>query len=206
MTSVSRRRPASRLGFSFLLLILLTSAGSAAARTVVLDTPEAGRDDMRRWRDDDVRWLRELPVTHPSSATVPVDSLAAGDQAAWDDLRRRIQASAGKDSLHVMRTIDALLRDRWADRGFLSAKVAVRGDTAYVATTDRGVLVLDVADPAQPAEVGRVGNLVAFHVYLDGDGTQDGGEPGVAGVQVELKDGKATFTRKDGTLYQGDKA
>ena len=43
------------------------------------------------------------------------------------------------------------------------------GQTAYVASTDRGVLVLDVRDPTAPKQVSLVAGLVAFHVYIDGD-------------------------------------
>lgn len=132
MTYGWKPRPGSDL-VSFLMgALVLLGAESSSARTVVAREGVEVREETARWIDEDRRWLQGLPATVPSAAAVSLDSLAAGNIAAWDDLRRRVMAASAGDSLPALRTAESLLRDRWADRGHLTARVSVRGDTFVV--------------------------------------------------------------------------
>jgi len=91
-------------------------------------------DEQAGWIREDQRWVRALPAAVRDLRPVSADSLAAGGPAAWTVLRRRVAAAAAalEDSVPAVRTPGALLRDRWMDRGHLTAEVTVRGDTFVV--------------------------------------------------------------------------
>lgn len=132
MTSGWKPRPGSDLVALVAGVLLFLGAGSTVARTVVLQGGDKPSEETARWIDEDRRWLKGLPATVPSASAVPLDSLAAGNPAAWEDLRRRVTAASSGDTLSALRTAESLLRDRWADRGHLTAVVTVRGDTFVV--------------------------------------------------------------------------
>jgi len=133
MTCVWRRQPASR---SLVIAVVLALGLCPAvvlgrADEVVVILPDAGRaaqERLAKWAAQDRRWLRALP---PGQADL---TLAAADSSLSRLRRLVVAAVAGEeDSLVVARPLENRLRDRWLDRGYLSAQVHASGDTLLVA-------------------------------------------------------------------------
>ncbi len=120
------------------ILLTLLSAGStlaAAGGRVITFTPDwhpGGQE--QEWIEQDRRWLRSLPAARKFQAPAFPDSISP---AGLEEMRRvkslvAAAAEASGDTMPVVRPVAALLRDRWMDRGHLSASVAVCGDSLQV--------------------------------------------------------------------------
>lgn len=152
MMCVWKRRPVSDggrfcaarcSGLVFLgLLLALVSAGSALASagnhliTFAVDWHPAGQE--QEWLEQDRRWFRSLPAARKFQAPAFPDSTSSTGLAMDPAETRRVKslvgaaAAASGDTMPVVRPVSALLRDRWMDRGYLSASVEVRGDSLQV--------------------------------------------------------------------------
>ena len=132
MTCVWRRRLASSSGVIGLLLLLGAMAVTAqaqpkAVRLVAPELSRAARERMTVWVAEDRRWLGTVPTSEWAlSASVPDSSL---------DLQRRLVGAAlstDADSVVVLRTVANRLRDRWLQRGYLTASIVTGADTLFV--------------------------------------------------------------------------
>jgi hypothetical protein len=152
MMYVWKRRPVSDRGRSgaarhsglvFLgILLTLLPAGSVLAEagdhviTFVTDWHPAGQE--QEWLEQDRRWFRSLPAVRKFPVPAFPDSASPSGLAMDPAETRRVKSLVGAaaaaigDSMPVVRPVAALLRDRWMDRGYLSASVAVRGDSLRV--------------------------------------------------------------------------
>lgn len=136
MMFVSNRRPASdprRVTFLSALLVLLLGASVAVAQPVPVLRPatEPVAPGLSSWFQADRAWLRSLPPAE--RLVVPGDPGQVADLAGDQELRDRLLAlarGAAADSSVAMRTADALLADRWRNRGHLGVEVTVRPATA----------------------------------------------------------------------------
>jgi len=139
-------RPSSRsllvglIGQGVLLALILVGSGFAATDGLEITfAPEwraAGQE--QEWLDQDRRWFRTLPASQKIQFPAFPDSASAGDWAMDPEQLGRMKSLVGAasqgstDTIPVIRQVTALLRDRWIDRGFLSASVTVRGDSLQV--------------------------------------------------------------------------
>ncbi len=133
MTYVWKRQLASRVMLAGMLLSVMVLSRGAIARTeeVLVQAPDQSRSaraQVESWADQDRRWLRSLPASEAALNSAMIDS----SQVV---LRRLVSGAvaASGDSMPVLRTVANRLRDRWLERGFLSAQVRARGDTLVVA-------------------------------------------------------------------------
>jgi outer membrane protein insertion porin family len=147
MMYVWKRRPASDLkrqvGLLALLMVILLGAGWAPANAqapksasgIIADPAWNPSEKEKEWLGQDRRWLVSLPAatrfvapTLPDTTTPGVLALTAEQMS---EIKRLVAAagSASGDTMPVVRPVTHLLRDRWMDRGYLSAVVTVRGDT-----------------------------------------------------------------------------
>ncbi len=132
MTSVWRQRPGSRFtgaGLGLLLAFTAVTAGGQPA-TVTVDQEGVGRAARQRLADfagQDRRWLRRLPPAEAELTRSAADTSLAR-------IRALVAGAAGTaaDTVVVVRPVEGRLRDRWLARGYLSARVTVRGDTLRV--------------------------------------------------------------------------
>jgi len=117
--------------------VSLASVGDQAIGFTEDWRPE-GRE--REWLEQDRRWLRSLPASLKFQALEFPDSLATSgsvpDPAEINRLKSLVAAAGGPaaaaDSIPVVRPVAALLRERWLNRGYLSAMATVRGDTLLI--------------------------------------------------------------------------
>ncbi len=137
------RRPSVRCFQWALFLVALLALGGptlagAADIQIVFGPGWSPSGQEKDWLAGDRRWLNGLapalkflpPSLPDSAATESWDP--EGKQ--WQSLKSRVgaAAAASSDSLSVVRTVDALMRERWVDRGYLSAAVTVHGDSLQV--------------------------------------------------------------------------
>lgn len=132
MTFDSKRQPVSSAVVTLTLLVVLLTgrSGRAQVTAVVVQGGGAGRaetEQLGRWAGEDTRWLRSLPGSQTSLTGAVADTSGAL-------LRGLVLAAGGvnADSLVVVRPIENRVRDRWLARGYLTAGVAVTGDTLLV--------------------------------------------------------------------------
>ncbi len=122
-----------------LTLLLIGSVSAAAAEQVVVFTTDwrpTGHE--QEWLDKDKRWFQSLPAA--SRFLVPdfPDSVSSRGLAMDPEEARRVKSLVGAagaasgDTIPVVRPVAARLRDRWMDRGYLSASVSASGDTLQV--------------------------------------------------------------------------
>ncbi len=152
MIYVWKQRPASERGRSgairipgciwpgiLLTLLLLGSAPVAVAEQVLSFTagwqPEG---QEQKWMDQDKRWFRTLPAAVKFAAPdFPDSALSAGMVMDPEEILRvkrlvGAAAEASGDTMPAVRPVAAMLRDRWMDRGYLSASVSLSGDSLQV--------------------------------------------------------------------------
>ncbi len=128
-----KQRLASSGPIAALLMLLLWPHLVAATPTHVrLSAPEVSRaaqEQLESWRGLDRNWLRGLSASEAGLTAAVADSSLA-------QLRRMVTGASGAagDSMIVVRLVESRLRDRWLDRGYLSAAVRAHGDTLTVTT------------------------------------------------------------------------
>ncbi len=127
---VWKRRPDSSSLLVTLLLLLWSQLVFAAPREVVVKAPDASRAvlaPLEQWRTTDRNWLRGLSAAESGLTAAAADS-------GWAALRLLVAGAvgSGSDSVMVVRPVESRLRDRWQDRGHLSAVVVACGDTLVV--------------------------------------------------------------------------
>ena len=146
MTCVWKQQRDSRMrpnpGVLLALVIFLLSAGSAlsASSDPVITFagglhPEIQEQD---WLNQDRSWFRSLAAAEKfyAPALAEPDSLS-GQVLDPEDMSRlrglvAAAAAASGDTMPVVRPVASRLRDRWLDRGYLTAAVVVRGDSLLV--------------------------------------------------------------------------
>ena len=146
MTCVWKPQPASRMRPTVQVLLggifflsMMGSAPSAVADPGIAFVgdwhPEVKEQD---WLDQDRGWFRSLPAAVKFSASVPADPDSTTGQVLNPDDMSRLRglvaaaAAASGDTMPVVRPVASRLRDRWLDRGYLTAAVIVRGDSLLI--------------------------------------------------------------------------
>ncbi len=129
-----------RIFTGILLMLLLTgSVPVAAAEQVVVFTTDwrpAGQE--QEWLKKDRGWFQALPAARKFQVPDFPDSVSSFGVAMDPGEARRVKslvgaaAAASGDTMPVVRSVAAMLRDRWMDRGYLSASVSASGDSLQV--------------------------------------------------------------------------
>ena len=136
----SRMRPTVRVLLGMVVFLsLMASSPSAAADPVIAFSGDWHPGVQERdWLDKDRGWFRSLSAAEKFSAPVPGDpDSTTGQVLNPDDLSRlrglvAAAALASGDTMPVVRPVASRLRDRWLDRGYLTAAVVVLGDSLLV--------------------------------------------------------------------------
>jgi len=133
------RIPGCILPGILLTLLLLGSAPVGAADQVLSFTsgwrPEG---QEQKWLDQDKRWFRTLPAAGKFLAPDFPDSASTFGMAMEPEEIQRVKilvraaGEASGDTMPVVRPVATILRDRWMDRGYLSASVSLSGDSLQV--------------------------------------------------------------------------
>ena len=118
----------------------------------------------KEWLEQDRRWLAGLPAAARFQVPAWPDTAAPGalalDEEQLAEIKRLVGAAgaASGDTLPVVRTAAHRLRERWLDRGYLTAVVAQRGDTLRLATGPLWTVgVLEVAGDDFPGREHLIG-------------------------------------------------
>ena len=128
MISGSNQRHVFKL--ILLLLLLCTRPVLAAGGSLVIQwvgSQEASLQE-KDWLDEDRKKLAIQYAAYPSKK-LPDPFTTAADSVAL--LKSWVEKSAPSDTLQHARPLQSLLRDRWLDRGYLSARVTGQ-DTLYL--------------------------------------------------------------------------
>jgi len=152
MICVSKRRldsdqerpgHARRSGLLILgILLALAAAGpalaAAAEQVITFATDWRPESQEQRWLEQDRRWFMTLPAAAKNLTPEFPDSVSSTGLALDPEEIRRIKSlvqaagAASGDTMPVVRPVTAVLRDRWIDRGYLTAGVVAVGDSLQV--------------------------------------------------------------------------
>jgi len=201
--------------------------GPLQAQTALQFVPaHVPTSEERTWLSEDAGWYRTLPASTRALTREDFERMAGAAEDSLgpvvDDIRRRVAAAvaAEDDSIPPVRTPDALLRDRWVDRGHLQVRVVLRSDTLWVAPGriwTVGSLVVDGPDfPGRQHLLGtwlpRAGDAFRRDQFEQGvamvlRGTGEEGYPFARWVarDLELDDTTATVT-VEARLLPGNEA
>ena len=154
------------------LLVTVMYPATSPGQVVTFVESWQPQGQEKEWLEQDRRWFKALPAARKFTAPVVPDSLSEPGLALDLDQLHNLKilvAAAGAtsgDTLPVVRPVASQMRDRWMDRGYLSAAVMARGDSLQVQPGPVWTIgVLDVAGDDFP---GR-NHLVATWLPRVGD-------------------------------------
>ena len=115
------RQHVSRLLLLLLMLSFQLGFGATQQPRLIWDQQREISQQERQWFDEDSRWLSKLDAdltgeNLPDAFTTSPDSVEV--------LRRWVEKAASQDSVQRLRPVASMLRDRWLDRGYLTARVS----------------------------------------------------------------------------------